>query len=213
MLVANADPHVLAGGALKGNLPVLHFASAQIFTNWLTTNGTTSPGAWLMFAKKGASSISVTRQESIDAALCEGWIDGQGAVWDDSYFLVRFTPRRPRSNWSQINRTRATELIDLGQMRPCGLAEVNAARGYGRWDAAYPPSSTAEAPPDLQAAIDASPSAADRYAAMSRSERYALILSLSNARQPATRVRRIAALCAPAGEQNPQGSSLKPEAK
>jgi len=213
MSVANTDPNMLARGAMKGNLPILHFANAQVFANWLTTNGTISPGAWLMFAKKGAGSISLTRQESIDAALCEGWIDGQGAVWDDSYFLVRFTPRRPRSNWSQVNRTRATELIDLGQMRPCGLAEVDAAKADGRWNAAYPPSSTAEAPPDLQAAIDASPSAAARYAAMSRSERYALILSLSNARQPATRVRRIAALRAPAVGGDPQGSSYKPETR
>ena len=198
---------------MKGNLPILHFASAEIFARWLTTNGTTSPGAWLMFAKKGAASISLTRQESIDAALCEGWIDGQGAVWDDSYFLVRFTPRRPRSNWSQVNRTRATELVDLGQMRPCGLHEVDAAKADGRWDAAYPPSSTAEAPPDLQATIDSSPSAAARYAAMSRTERYALILSLSNARQPATRVRRIATLCAPAGDEDPKGPSRKPTPK
>jgi len=198
---------------MKGNLPVLHFASAQIFANWLTINGTTSPGAWLMFARKGAGSISLTRQESIDAALCEGWIDGQGAVWDDSYFLVRFTQRRPRSNWSQVNRTRATELMELGQMRPCGLAEVDAAKADGRWDAAYPPSSTAEAPPDLQAAIDASPSAAARYAAMSRTERYALIISLSNARQPATRARRIVTLCSPAIEEDAKSPICKPVLK
>lgn len=183
---------------MKGNLAIMHFTNAQVFANWLTTNGAISPGAWLMFAKKGAGSTSLTWQESIDATLCEGWIDGRGAVWNDGYLLVRFTPRRPQSNWSHVNRTRATELIDLGQVRPCGLAEVHTAKADGRWKAVYPPSSTAEAPPDLKAAIDASPSAAARYAARSRSERYALILGLSNARQPATRVRRIAALRAPA---------------
>lgn len=191
-------PRALAGEVMKGNLPVMHFPDAHSLADWLAINGKRAPGAWLMFAKKGAAATSVTRQESIDAALCEGWIDGQAAVWDDSYFLVRFTPRRPRGNWSQVNRERAIELIDLGRMRPSGLAQVEAAKADGRWEAAYPPSSTAAPPPDLQAAIDTFPVAAARYAAMSRSERYALILSLSNARQPATRARRIAALCVPA---------------
>lgn len=201
MSSAEPDAHALAAGAVKEKLPVLHFADAAAFADWLATHGATAAGAWLMFAKKGAASRSVTRQESIDAALCEGWIDGQAAVWDDSYFLMRFTPRRPRGNWSQVNRARAIELIDLGRMRPRGRAEVEAAKANGRWEAAYPPSSTAEAPADLQAAIDVSPTAAARYAAMSRAERYALILSLLNARQAATRVRKIAALCAPADDK------------
>ena len=211
--MSSAEVDALAAGAVQGNLPVLHFADARTFANWLAANGAKAAGAWLMFAKKGAAAISITRPESIDAALCEGWIDGQAAVWNESYFLVRFTPRRPRGNWSQVNRARAVELIELGRMRPRGLAEVDAAKMDGRWDAAYPPSSTAEAPPDLQAAIDASPSAAARYAAMGRSERYALILSLLNARQPATRVRRIAALCTPAGGEAPHGPSHGSESK
>lgn len=131
MSSAEVDAHALAGGAVQGNLPVLHFPDARAFASWLTAHGATAAGAWLMFAKKGATAVSVTRSESIDAALCEGWIDGQAAVWDESYFLVRFTPRRPRGNWSQVNRTRVTDLIQLGRMRPRGLAEVDAAKGDG----------------------------------------------------------------------------------
>ncbi len=144
-----------------------------------------------MFAKKGADATSLTLQEAIDAALCEGWIDGQGATWDERCFLVRFTPRRPRSKWSQINRARAAELVDMGRMRPAGAAEMEAAQRDGRWDGAYPSSRTAVPPPELQAALDSDPAATERFAAMNRGDRYAFILALANARRQATRDRRI----------------------
>lgn len=176
----------------KAGLPVLLFADADSFAAWLAIDGATAAGAWLMFAKKGSDAISLTRQEAIDAALCEGWIDGQAGTWDDRFFLLRFTPRRPRANWSQVNVRRAEELIAEGRMRDAGLTQVEAARNDGRWDAAYPPSSTAVPPPDLQAALDRDPAAAERFAAMRKSDRYALILALANARRADTRERRIA---------------------
>ncbi|MDU7520908.1 MAG: YdeI/OmpD-associated family protein [Roseomonas mucosa] len=179
----------MSDGAAKAGLPVLLFADAAGFAAWLGDR--TAAGAWLMFAKKGTDAVSLTRQEAIDAALCEGWIDGQAATWDDRFFLVRFTPRRPRASWSQVNRERASELIDEGRMRDAGLAQVAAAREDGRWDAAYPPSSTALPPPDLQAALDADPAAAARFAAMRKGERYALILRLMNAKLAETRSRYI----------------------
>ncbi len=180
----------------KAGLPVLLFADADSFAAWLTIEGATAAGAWLMFAKKSSDAISLARQEAIDAALCEGWIDGQAGTWDDRFFLLRFTPRRPRANWSQVNVRRAEELIAEGRMRDGGLAQIEAARNDGRWDAAYPPSSTAVPPPDLQVALDRDPAAAERFAAMRKSDRYALILALANARRADTRERRIAAFLA-----------------
>lgn len=182
---ANA-PHIKAG------LPVLLFPDPAAFARWLRETDRAVQGVWLLFAKKGTDAASLSRQDAIDAALCEGWIDGQSATWDERFFLVRFTPRRPKGKWSQVNRQRALELIEAGRMRDAGLAEVLAAQRDGRWDAAYPPSSTAVPPPDLQAALDGDPAAAERFAAMSRTERYALILKLANARLATTRERCIA---------------------
>ncbi|WP_152048300.1 YdeI/OmpD-associated family protein [Aureimonas psammosilenae] len=183
-------PHIKAG------LPVLLFPDAAAFARWLEDTDQAARGAWLLFAKKGTDASSLSRQDAIDAALCEGWIDGQSATWDERFFLLRFTPRRPRGRWSQVNRQRALQLIEAGRMRDAGLAEVLAAQRDGRWDAAYPPSSTAVPPPDLQAALDGDPAAAARFAAMPKPERYALILKLTNARLATTRERCIAGFLA-----------------
>ncbi|MGU3422796.1 YdeI/OmpD-associated family protein [Methylobacterium sp. D54C] len=186
---ANAPPS-------KAGLPVLLFPDAAAFARWLEETDQAMRGVWLLFAKKGTDASSLSRQDAIDAALCEGWIDGQSATWDDRFFLVRFTPRRPKGKWSQVNRRRALELSENGRMRDAGWAEVLAAQRDGRWDAAYPPSSTAVPPPDLQAALDGDPAAAERFAAMSKTDRYALILKLTNAKLATTRERCIAAFLA-----------------
>ncbi|TCM07446.1 YdeI/OmpD-associated family protein [Sphingomonas sp. PP-CC-3G-468] len=175
---------------------MLHFPDAGRFADWLSSNGDQAGGVWLMFAKKGSATQTIGRQDSIDAALCEGWIDGQGGTWDEQFFLVRFTPRRPRAKWSQVNRSRALELIESGEMRRRGLAQIEAAQADGRWDAAYPPSSNATLPPELQVALDTDPAAAARLAAMKRSDRYALILAIANGRRPDTRGRHVAAFLA-----------------
>ena len=111
---------------------------------------------------------------------------------DACFFLVRFTPRRRRSLWSQVNRTMVLELIAVGRIRPRGLGEVEAARADGRWDRAYPSARTATVPHDLQIALDGCPVAAVRFDALGRAARYAMLLGLANARRPETRRRGIA---------------------
>jgi len=103
--------------------------------------------------QKAAPVKTQTHAEALEAALCYGWIDGQAARYDDHYTLMRFTPRRSRSKWSQINRERAEQLIAQGKMKPAGLAAVQAAKTDGRWDAAYPPQSTAPVRDDLRARL------------------------------------------------------------
>jgi uncharacterized protein YdeI (YjbR/CyaY-like superfamily) len=94
----------------------------------------------LLIAKKGSEKTSVTISDALDVALCYGWIDSQRVGRDTDYYLQRYSPRRPRSNWSRLNVQRAGALIDAGRMRPPGLAEVAAARADGRWAAAQGPS-------------------------------------------------------------------------
>ena len=133
----------------------------------------------------------MTHPEALEEALCYGWIDGQRAPHDDTYFLQRFTPRRPRSKWSQINRDKATKLIEEGRMKPAGLAEVEAARLDGRWDAAYPPQSSLDVPEDFQRALDESPAAKEFFATLRGVRRYSFIYRITDAKRPETRARRI----------------------
>src|SRR4051812_49694548 len=91
----------------------------------------------MKIAKKASGIPSVAYPEVLDIAICFGWIDGRRNALDDRYFLQRFTPRRARSRWSQINRDKAEALIKAGRMRPAGLAEGERAKSDGRWAAAY----------------------------------------------------------------------------
>ena len=133
----------------------------------------------------------MSRQEAIDGALCYGWIDGQLEKFDERYWLVRFTPRAPRSKWSKVNQIRAQELIDKGRMNAAGLEEVNRAKTDGRWEAAYAPQSKAIVPGDLQIALDSNPDAKRFFAKLDSTNRYAILHRVQDAKKTETRAARI----------------------
>jgi uncharacterized protein YdeI (YjbR/CyaY-like superfamily) len=175
----------------KGNLPILGFPDAAAFASWLGNQPATAPGLWLKIAKQGSGIPSLTKAEAIDAALCHGWIDGQLDKYDAQCWLIRFTPRKARSKWSEMNRNRAIELIDAGRMAAAGLAEIEAAKADGRWEAAYAPASRATVPPDLQAALDANAKAARFFATLTGANRYAVLYRIGTAKKAETRARKI----------------------
>lgn len=177
---------------MRAGLPILAFADARAFDAWLGSQGAIAPGLWLRVAKKSAPEPTLSKAEAIDAALCHGWIDGQLDTYDDHHWLIRFTPRKPRSRWSKLNRSRATALLAEGRMRPAGLAQVEMAKSDGRWDVAYAPASTAEAPPDLAAALAASPKAAAFFATLKGANRYAILYRIGAVKTPEARARKIA---------------------
>jgi uncharacterized protein YdeI (YjbR/CyaY-like superfamily) len=117
-------------------LPQLHFPSTAAWEEWLEANHALAQGVWFKMAKKGTGIASVSHPEALASALCFGWIDGRREGLDERFFLQRFTPRRARSNWSQINRGKVERLTAEGRMRPAGLAEVERAKADGRWPAA-----------------------------------------------------------------------------
>jgi uncharacterized protein YdeI (YjbR/CyaY-like superfamily) len=172
-------------------LPILELADAEAWEAWLDRNHADARGAWLKIAKKSSPAKTVTYPEVLDVALCFGWIDGQRAPLDGEFFLQRFTPRGRRSRWSQINRQRAQALSAAGRMRPAGLAQVEAAKTDGRWEAAYAPQSSAAVPADLQRALDRRPRAKAFFETLSGARRYAFIYRIGEARRPETRARRI----------------------
>ncbi len=176
---------------MPDELPILLFAVPTELEAWLEENHADSEGIWLKIAKKGVEPPSVTYGEALELSLCFGWIDSQKRGHDESHFLQRFTPRRPRGRWSKINREKAEALIEAGAMRPAGLAEVEAAQADGRWEAAYEGARTAKVPADLQRELDANPAAAEFFAGLDGANRYAILYRLDEAKKPETRERRL----------------------
>jgi len=171
---------------------VLAFESDAHWEAWLQEHHASSDGVWVKIAKKASGIPTVAYPDVLDTALCFGWIDGQRKALDDQFFLQRFTPRRARSKWSQINRDKVAALTRAGRMRPAGLAEVERAKADGRWDAAYGGQAAMTVPDDLQAELDARPDAAAFFAALSSQNRYAILFRLHDAKRPETRSRRLA---------------------
>lgn len=174
-------------------LPILAFPNQAAFEAWLSAQASDHPGLWLKLAKKGSSLRSLSHSEMVDACLAHGWIDGLINARDEASYLIRCTPRKPRSKWSEINVGRAEALIAAGRMSPAGQAEVDRARADGRWAAAYPPASRMPIPPDLQAALDAEPAAAAGWASLDGANRYAVLYRLHDSK-PAARAAKLGAL-------------------
>ncbi len=167
------------------------FATAADFEAWLEKEHARADEVWLKIAKKASGIESVTHAEALEVALCFGWIDGQRKAYDSDWFLQRFTPRRPGSKWSQINRDKVEALITAGRMRPAGMREYDAARDDGRLAKAYEPASKITVPPDLQRELDANPEAARFFEALDSQNRYAILYRIQDAKRPETRARRI----------------------
>jgi uncharacterized protein YdeI (YjbR/CyaY-like superfamily) len=177
-------------------LPLLSFSNPAAFKRWLAAQPLNSQGAWLKFAKKGAAKETLNKSDAIDLALAHGWIDGQLGSVDEFYFKTRFTPRKPKSAWSKINCERVKKLIELGQMTQQGVAQVDAAKADGRWEAAYPSQSTATPHADLQAALDGDPCARRVFDTLDSANRYAIIYRVHQAKTTEKREAKIAELMA-----------------
>jgi uncharacterized protein YdeI (YjbR/CyaY-like superfamily) len=172
-------------------LPIQSFANQTEFEDWLAQQPNDAAGVWLRLRKKASTVASVAKAEAIDSALCYGWIDGQVDKYDDDSWLMRITPRRPRSKWSEVNRNRAIELITQGLMRPSGQVEIDKAKADGRWDVAYAPASTIGIPADLQLALDLSPKAAAFFATLKGANRYAILYRIGAVKKAETRAKKI----------------------
>lgn len=165
---------------------------APAWRAWLDANEHESDGVWLLLAKKGTRTpTSLSYAEALDEALCSGWIDGQKRSYDEATFLQRFTPRRRASLWSQRNIGLVAALIEAGRMRPRGEAEIARAKADGRWDRAYAGSKTAEVSPDLRAALDAEPAAAELFARLNATNRFAVLHRIATAPSETSRRNRL----------------------
>ncbi|MEV0061397.1 YdeI/OmpD-associated family protein [Nocardia sp. NPDC050718] len=167
-------------------------AEASDWDSWLAAHHDTAGEVWVRIAKKGAPDPSVTITETLDGALCYGWIDSHRRGLDAHHYLQRYSPRRARSPWSQVNVAKAEALIAAGRMRPAGFAAIEEAVADGRWAGAYERQRTAETPADLVAALADAPETQAAYAALGRSDQYRLFLPILKATTPAERATRVA---------------------
>lgn len=175
------------------------FRTEAAFERWLSRNHARATELWVRIYKKGSGVPSITPAQALDMALCWGWIDGLRKSFDAASFLQRYSPRRPKSIWSQINREHVARLVAAGRMTPHGQRQVDAAKADGRWDAAYAPirsASRENIPADLRAAIDASPRARKTFQRLGRMNLFALGFRTNNMKTPEGRARKIAALVA-----------------
>lgn len=176
----------------SGTLATLKCKTPESWAAWLAKHHACCPGIWLQIAKKDSGIASVTHAEALEAALCQGWIDGQRNALDAHYFLQKFTPRRARSTWSKINCDKAMALIASGKMRAAGLAEVERAKADGRWDAAYDAQSKMTVPDDLAALLAKKPKAKAFFESLDSRNRFAILFRLQTAKKAETRERRLA---------------------
>jgi uncharacterized protein YdeI (YjbR/CyaY-like superfamily) len=175
------------------------FRTEAAFAAWMKANHARETELWLKIHKKSSGLPTVTYAQSLDVALCWGWIDGIKKPFDARSFLQRYSPRRARSVWSQINRDHVARLTAAGRMTPHGQRHVDAAKADGRWDAAYAPmrsASVATIPADLREAIEASPRARKTFRTLDRQNLFALTFRTNNMKTRAGRARKIAALVA-----------------
>jgi uncharacterized protein YdeI (YjbR/CyaY-like superfamily) len=182
-----------AGPTGKDGLPIRRVTSTEELHAWLDSDeGAASEGIWAQLAKQGTGEPVVRWDELVDVLLCHGWIDGQRAGLDDTWYLQRCTPRRPRSKWSKVNTRKVEALVAAGLMRQRGLDEVAAAKADGRWQAAYASGSTMEVPPELAAALAASPVAQAAFDALDRANRYAFCYRIHTVKRAETKLRKAA---------------------
>jgi uncharacterized protein YdeI (YjbR/CyaY-like superfamily) len=175
------------------------FKSEAAFEAWLRARHARETEIWLRIYKKSSGKPTVTNAQALDVALCWGWIDGIRKAFDDESFLQRYTPRRARSNWSQINRGHVDRLTAAGRMMPPGQRQVDAAKADGRWAAAQAPiraTTEASLPADLRAAIEADPLARKTFRTLARRHLFALAVRTTSMKTPAGRARKIASLVA-----------------
>lgn len=174
----------------KDGLPVHDAPDRAAWRAWLAEHHATAPGVWLAYAKVGSGLPRLPYGESVEEALCFGWIDSRPSAVDATWSLRLFTPRRPASAWSRLNKQRVERLAAAGLMAPAGLAAVEAAKASGHWSALDEVEELV-VPGDLAAALAADPPAAGFFSAFPPSSRKSILAWIAAAKRPETRAARI----------------------
>lgn len=188
---------------------VHEFKTPAAFEAWLRKHHDRESEVWIKLHKKASGLPSISPKEAIDVALCWGWIDAVRKSLDETSYLQRYTPRTPRSIWSQINVANVERLVKEGRMTEHGLRQVELAKADGRWQRAYANSEGMVLPEDLLAAVNAEPKAKAMLAKLSAQNRFALAFRLHQLKTEAGRRKRIAAFV----EMLKKGETIYPQSR
>ncbi len=167
-----------------------HPLTRKEWRDWLAENHAKSAGIWFVYFKKATGKPRVTYDEAVEEALCFGWIDSLPRKFDDERSKLLFTPRKPKSVWSKLNKTRIEKLIENGLMTESGLAKIEAAKRDGSWNALNA-SDNLEIPKDLAKAFEANKIAARNFAAFSDAVKRSILFWVGSAKRDETRAARI----------------------
>jgi uncharacterized protein YdeI (YjbR/CyaY-like superfamily) len=184
----------------------LAVGNRQAWRVWLQENHASEKEIWLTIVKKRAAKPGIGYDEALEEALCFGWIDGLMRSLDDETFTLRFSPRKPRSIWSEGNKQRVERLIEEGRMTGAGLAKIQEAKANGEWDKASEREDTATLPSDLAAALEADDLARSNWSQLAPSQKKQYLYWISSARTQETRQRRIRETVRAAGEKRGAGT-------
>lgn len=172
------------------NFETFYASNRQEWRDWLQANHATSPGIWLIYYKRGSGKPRVEYADAVEEALCFGWIDSKANTIDDERSMQMFTPRKAKSPWSKLNKTRIEALMAQGLMTPAGLAKIEAAKQDGSWTA-LDAVEALTVPADLQEALAANETARLNFEAFSKSARKTILWWIESAKRPETRAKRI----------------------
>ena len=173
------------------NMNVIHFATPGELREWFAKNHESEKELWVGYYKKETGSPTITWSESVDEALCYGWIDGVRKSVDAESYTIRFTPRGPKSIWSKINVEKVIKLTAEGRMTEAGLLVANKAKESGAWDQAYRLKDDAEIPEDFHLALKQNPKALENFNSYSNSNRFVFIYRIAKVKNPELRAQKI----------------------
>ena len=186
-----------------GDYERVHLSDRRSWRRWLEKNHAIQRGIWLVFYKKATRKPSLEYEESVEEALCFGWVDSRTRRLDDERYMLMFTPRKPGSPWSRPNKERVERLVASGLMTPPGLAKIEEAQRNGAWTV-YDAIEDLVIPDDLAAALAEGTSAQENFEGFSISVQKNILWWIASARRPETRARRIAKTAAAVAEnRNP----------
>ncbi len=169
----------------------IYCESLSVWRDWLEKNHACSKGIWLVFYKKESGKPTLDYEESVEEALCFGWIDSIIKKIDEVSYVRKFTPRNDRSPWSQTNKKRVEKLIREMRMTAAGWAKVQIAQQNGEWDKPPQPRIQFEMPEELQEALIQNSHAQKFFASLTRTDQKQFITWIAVAKRPETRQKRV----------------------
>lgn len=171
----------------------------KAWRDWLQKNHATSDGVNLVYYKKETGKPRVDYADAVEEALCFGWIDSTSRTLDEERYMQWFCPRKPKSVWSALNKSRVQKLTEQGLMTPAGMEKVEIAQANGQWTS-LDHIENLEIPPELAKALQKNKAAKKHFDEASRTYRKQVLYRLNSAKRAETRAKRIAEMVKMMGE-------------